>query len=207
MKVVVIGATGATGQIALQKLLAQGHDVVAVARDPSSLSTKHERLTVVKGDARDAASLEAAVAGADAVFSSIGPRALLKKDDMQEVFMKNILAALKKTGVKRFVNLSAWGAGDSAPHTPLPIKLARATVLKRIFDDKDRGEVLLADSDVDYVSVRPGRLLNEPARGGVKASLDGKGLKPELTREDLATFMIEQLTDNTWSRKSPIIGY
>ena len=40
--------------------------------------------------------------------------------------------------------------------------------------EKERGKTLLLASDLDYVNVRTGRLLNS---GGVRASLDGQGLK------------------------------
>jgi hypothetical protein len=41
----------------------------------------------------------------------------------------------------------------------------------------------------------------------VKASLDAKDIRGLMTRADLAAFMVEQLTDPTWLRKSPVIGY
>jgi uncharacterized protein YbjT (DUF2867 family) len=80
-------------------------------------------------------------------------------------------------------------------------------LLRNVFADKLRGETLLFASGLDYVNVRPGRLLNSPARGGVRASFDGRGLRFVMTREDLAAFMIEQLRSDAWVRKSPLIGY
>ena len=47
-------------------------------------------------------------------------------------------------------------------------------VLRNIFADKMRGEKLLFASDLDYVNVCPGRLLNKPARGGVKHQLTAR---------------------------------
>lgn len=79
-------------------------------------------------------------------------------------------------------------------------------LLRNIFDDKRHGEKLLFASDLDYVNVCPGRLLNSPARGGIKASADGTGIKHSMTRTDLAQWMVEQLTSDVWVRKSPIIG-
>jgi uncharacterized protein YbjT (DUF2867 family) len=76
-----------------------------------------------------------------------------------------------------------------------------------VFADKRRGEALLAASDLDYISIRPGRLLNSVARGSVRASLDASGLRPVMTREDLASFMVDQLTSSAWIRQSPLIGY
>ncbi len=206
MKVLVIGATGLTGKLLVQQLLLKGDDVTAFARKPADVTTAHDRLRVAKGDARDLASLEAAVAGQDAVLAAFGPRSL-SKDDLQETFDRNLIAAMKKSGVKRLVNLSAWGAGDSRQHSNLIFKVVMGTILKNVFADKDRGEALIIASDLDFTNVRPGQLINDPARGGVKASLDPAGLKPKMTRADLATFMIEQLTSDTWVRKSPLIGY
>ncbi len=205
MKTLVIGATGMTGQHVVRILLERGDEVTAFARTPSAVKER-ERLRVAQGEARDEASLSRAVEGQDAVVSVFGPRSL-KKDDLQEVFMRNLVTAMTKAGVKRLVNLSAWGAGDSLPRSNVFARLIRATILRKMFDDKDRGEVVLLSSDLDYVNVRPGRLTNGRARGGVKASLTGEGIKPFLTREDLAGFMVEQLAADTWLRKSPLIGY
>ena len=122
--------------------------------------------------------------------------------------MKNLLASMKKNGVKKLVNLSAWGAGDSKAYMNFAFKLIRYSILKNVFDDKERGEVLLTASDLDYVNVRPGRLTDNKARKTpVKAGLDPKGIQPILDREDLATFMVAQINDPTWNGKSPIIGY
>jgi NAD(P)H-binding len=112
MKAVVIGSTGATGKLIVKKLLALGHDVTAFARNPAAITETSEKLHVAEGDGRDSASLERAVRGQDAVLSAFGPRSL-KSDDVQEVFMRNLVAAMTKEGVGRLVNLSAAGAGDS----------------------------------------------------------------------------------------------
>jgi uncharacterized protein YbjT (DUF2867 family) len=206
MKVLVIGATGLTGSLAVQKLLDRGDEVTAFIRKDFPL--KHERLKLAQGDARDAAALERAVQGQDAVFSAFGPRSM-GKDDLQEAFMRNLVAAMTKAGVKRLSNLSAWGAGESYPELPFVGRMVVKTLLANLFADKMRGEEILFASGLDYVNVRPARLSNSGARGGVKASLSGKDLTtmPMMTRADLAAFMVEQLTSNDWVRKSPLIGY
>ncbi len=206
MKVLVIGATGGTGAHLVTKLLARGDEVTAFVRDPEKMTQKHERLSLAKGEARDAASLERAVIGHDAVMSAFGPRSF-KKEDIQETFMKNLVGAMEKAGVKRLVNLSALGVGPSASQRSLILKVVVALVLKNLYADKERGEVFLTGSALDYVNVQPGRLFDSKARGGVKASLVAKEVRPYLTREDLADFMIAQLESTEWVRKSPIIGY
>jgi uncharacterized protein YbjT (DUF2867 family) len=206
MRVLVIGSTGLTGRILVRRLLQRGDEVTAFARTPSSVMEKHARLRVATGEARDAASFERALRDQDAVMSAFGPRAIFEKTDLQEVFMRNLVSAMTMTGVKRLVNLSAWGAADSKfAMTWLALLFRNAA--GDFFNDKDRGEAILLASDLDFVNVRPPRLTNGPERGGVKASLmpDPKPWLPYLTREDLAAFMIEQLTSGTWLRKSPLI--
>ena len=70
MRLAVFGATGRTGKLLVEQALNAEHDVTAFVR-PRSLGKliKHERLTVVQGDATDAAAVERAVNGADAVVS------------------------------------------------------------------------------------------------------------------------------------------
>lgn len=207
MKILVIGATGLTGQLLLKHLLEGGHEVTAFVRDPSKLALKNARLQTAQGEARDAASLDRAVKGQDAVISAFGPRSI-KQDDLQEAFMRNLVAAMTENGVKRFINLSALGAGDSYAEAPFVMrKVILPLFLKNVFADKNKGEVLLVGSSLDYTNVRPGRLTNGRARGGVKASLQFDGLKPLMTREDLALFMVAQLGSSEWVRKSPLIGY
>ncbi len=207
MKVLVIGATGLTGNHLLKHLLRDGHDVTAFVRDPAKLEIKHLHLDIAQGEARDVASLERATKGQYAVMSAFGPRSL-KKDDLQEVFMRNLVSAMTKNGVKCLVNLSAMGAGDSRQGSPFIMrKVILPLFLGRVFEDKEKGEVHLFGSNLDYINVRPGRLTNGPARGGTKASLHYDGLKPFMSREDLAIFMITQLISTEWVRKSPLIGY
>ena len=153
-------------------------------------------------------SIDRAVDGQDAVLVAFGARSL-KKDDVQEVFMRHLLAAMKKHGVRRIVNLSAWGLNNDRAVTSSRFfkYFFRPVVLRHVWADKERAEALLTASGLDYVNVQPGRLLNAPARGGLRASLDGRGLRPSMTREDLAAFMVDQLESDQWLRQSVIVGY
>jgi NAD(P)H-binding len=73
MRLTIFGASGQTGRHLLEQALAAGHTVTAVARDPTRLPTRHQRLKVVTADALDPAAIQPAVAGADAVSSALGP--------------------------------------------------------------------------------------------------------------------------------------
>ena len=122
--------------------------------------------------------------------------------------MRNLIEAMKTQRVGRLVNLSAAGVGDSRAEMPFILRsVLIPLVLKSVYADKARAEALLFASDLDFVNVRPGRLSDGPAHGGVKAALHADGLKLAMTRQDLANFLIQQMTSNEWIGKSPLIGY
>ncbi len=74
MKILVTGAGGFIGARLLQRLLSEGHDVVALVRSVrGELKLPRERLTVVKGDMTDAASLDRAAQGCDVSCTSRTP--------------------------------------------------------------------------------------------------------------------------------------
>jgi len=208
MKVLIIGATGNTGRLVTPRLLAEGHDVTAFARQPEKLTAAADRLRLVQGDVRDPPSLELAVMGQDAVIATFGPRTL-GKTDVQEVFMRNLVAAMEHCDVRRLVNLSAWGSGGAAvPPRSLVVRYFLLPILLRhLLADKQRGETHLFASNLSYINVCPALIKDLPSRGKVRASIDGAGLEQVMHREDLAQFMVEQLTTDQWVRACVAIGY
>lgn len=208
MKVLLIGATGNTGRLVMPQLLAGGHDVTAFARQPAKLAASADRLRVVQGDVRDAKSLESAVIGQDAVLATFGPRTLAKTD-VQEVFMRHLVAAMEHGHVRRLVNLSAWGSGGAAvPPRSLAVRyLLLPIFLRYLLADKQRGEAHLFASNLAYTNVCPALIKDLPARGSVRASVDGAGLEQVMHREDLARFMVEQLSTDQWVCTCVSIGY
>jgi putative NADH-flavin reductase len=110
MKVALIGATGFVGQALLEELLARGHDVTALARHPEKLAV-HPHLHTVKADAQDAAQVQAAVAGNDAVISAFN--AGWSNPDIYRDFMSGtraIVAGTKAAGVKRYIVIGGAGS-------------------------------------------------------------------------------------------------
>ena len=70
MKVLIIGATGGTGRILLEKAVEQGHEVTALARNPSAVAPRDYRPRVLRGNVLDPDAVEAAVSGQDAMLSA-----------------------------------------------------------------------------------------------------------------------------------------
>ncbi|MCF4120539.1 SDR family oxidoreductase [Antribacter sp. KLBMP9083] len=117
MKFLVLGATGATGGLFIDKALENDHDVVAYARNPDRLAPR-PGVTAVGGDVRDADGLAKAMDGVDAVVSTLGLGRAKDPDDLILDSTRAIVDAAGRVGVRRVLIMSAFGVGDSLarPH-------------------------------------------------------------------------------------------
>jgi putative NADH-flavin reductase len=207
VKVLIIGATGATGQILMGEALAQGHEVTALARNPSAVAPEDHRPRVLQGNALEASSVEAAVAGQDAVLSALGTRSTRPTTLFSES-TSNVISAMRQHGVRRLVCITGIGTGESKGHVGfLYDRIILPFVLKNVYEDKDRQEDAIKQSDLDWVIVRPARLTDEPAKGEYRIFLRGSYTAKRISRADVAAFMLTQLTDDTYVRKMPVISY
>ena len=214
MKVIVFGATGPTGRRAVDEALAKGHEVTGFVRDPSKLVKNHDRLKVVQGDALDPASVEKALAGQEAVLVCLGARNRSGKGwpprDIDFTATQNILAGMKKHGVKRLVCMSSAGVGDSKQvksfFNLLFTKIIMPLLLKKVFDAKEKQEQAIRASDREWIIVRPTWLNDDPARGAFKVTTDLTPVPGRISRGDVAAFMVAQLTSDQYLRKAPLIG-
>jgi putative NADH-flavin reductase len=207
VKVLIIGATGSTGRILLEKALEQGHQVTALARNPSAVAPREYRPRVLGGNVLDPEAVEAAVAGQDAVLSALGTRST-KPTTLFSESTHNVISAMDKQGVRRLVCVTGIGVGDSKGHVGfLYDRIIRPFVVKNVYEDKERQEEAIKQSDLDWVIVRPARLTDEPARGKYRVFLGGSYTAKTISRADVAAFMLAQLTDDTYVRKMPVISY
>lgn len=113
MKLLIFGASGGTGLELVQQALDQGHTVTAFVRNPRKLPIQHNRLRVVQGDILDAHAVAEAVKGHDAVISALGHKRWIVKTTILSEGAGNIIAAMKKHGVKRFICVTSLGVGES----------------------------------------------------------------------------------------------
>jgi putative NADH-flavin reductase len=207
VKVLIIGATGATGQILMREALEQGHEVTALARNPSALAPEDHRLRVLQGNALDASSVGAAVAGQDAVLSALGTHSARPTTLFSES-THNIISAMNRHGVRRLVCITGIGVGDSKGHVGfLYDRIIRPLVVRNVYEDKERQEEAIEQSDLEWVIVRPAQLTDEPAKGEYKVYLKGSYKAKTISREDVAEFMLAQVKDDTYVHKMPVISY
>ena len=82
MKLFVIGATGGTGREIVQQALARGHHVTAFVRSPETVTLRHERFSILKGNVMDESQLSKPMQNHDAVVSALGPREVFKPSSL-----------------------------------------------------------------------------------------------------------------------------
>lgn len=111
MIITVFGATGQVGRFVVSQALALGYKVRAFGRNVSDLidhDLNHDALTAIQGYVFDANDVRNAISGADAVISVLGG-SMDGSDKTRSLGMKNIIAQMELTGVKRIVALGGMG--------------------------------------------------------------------------------------------------
>jgi uncharacterized protein YbjT (DUF2867 family) len=210
MKILVVGASQGTGALAVKAALAQGHQVTAFARQPDKLVLEHPSLTRSSGDFHQFESVVKAMPGHDAVIVTASSTTLKGFRENPSYFSQgtaNVIEAMKATAVKRLVVLSAMGVGDSRKLANFLVdKLVISFLLRTPFQDHERQEKLVMESGLDWVIARPGRLTNGPACGEyVKTPLVEK-VPSSISRADVADFLVEAATTDTWLRQAVQLG-
>ncbi|MBK9163702.1 MAG: SDR family oxidoreductase [Acidobacteria bacterium] len=208
MQLIILGASGLTGRELVAQALEAGHDVTAFVRDPEKLKIENARLSVARGNILDKASLEAALPGHDAVLSALGSPGLGKSDELSEG-TKNIIDVMERLGPKRLIFESSVGVGDSKDHLTWFAKyIFVPLVIKNILEDKEVQERYIFDSSLEWTLVRPGGLTNGRRTGKYRHgdAIDNQHPATRVSRADVAEFMLRQLSDGTYLRKTPGIS-
>ncbi|MFE0192112.1 NAD(P)-dependent oxidoreductase [Streptomyces sp. NPDC059008] len=199
MKLTVLGASGGVGRHLVRHALADGHEVTAALRSPEKLTERHDRLTVVRADALDAASVEAVVDGADAVLSGMGQ--VGRHDPLRpaSTSARAVVEAMRATGVRRVLMISAGPLNRTGTGQPFvghrvfgPLLWA---VLKELYTDLERMEAVLRGSGLDWTAVRPPRLLDKPGEGRYRHAVEAGPAGASIARADVARAMLDFLAD------------
>jgi putative NADH-flavin reductase len=210
MKLLIIGGTGGTGKEIIKQALEQGHKLTALVRSPEKVKITHQNLSVIKGNVLDYEKVQEAVSGQDAVLSALGHRRFFIKTNILSEGTRNIIHAMEKQNVNRFISITSLGINDSRFKLGLYYTLFVIPVIVLFyFLDKRKQEKLIRSSRLDWTIVRPGQLTNGKKRGRYKhgANVGNYFLTKMISRADVAHFMLCQLTDPTYLHKTPGVTY
>lgn len=187
MRALVTGATGKVGHATVRALLAAGHEVRALVRDPDRASRiVPGGAELVRGDVTDAASVDAAAHGCELVFSAHGlpEQWLADPRDFERVNVEGAAAVVRaaaRAGARRVVHTSTIDVFDAGPDGRLDeSRLAtqpKGTAYER---SKQRAEAAVleasAGAGIEVVMVNPAAVYGPGPRGS--ASLEEAVFEP-----------------------------
>jgi len=208
MRLTVFGASGRTGQHVLERALSAGYEVTVLVRDPSRVKLEHAGLKVQVGSLQDAAQVEEAISGSEAVISVLGPTANKPTFEISSA-TETIIAAMKKLGVRRLILSLGAGVSDlnDAPGLFNRFMDILVKVFSRhVYDDMLQVAAEVRAADLDWTIVRVPMLTDGPRTGKLRVGYVGKGIGPRISRADMADFMVHQVADQTHLRKAPAIS-
>ena len=209
MQIIIFGASGGTGLEVVKQALEAGHVVTAFVRTPSKISIQHPNLTLFEGDVMNAEAVEKAIAGQEAVISVLGP-VRPPVPHMMETAAKNIVAAMKKHGIRRIV--STTGAGVRQPEDQPKfmdrfIGVLLNLLAKEVVLDSAANVKVTQSSDLDWTIVRFPRLMNGAHTGKYRVGYVSKESSTQFSRADGADFILKELAERKWVRKLPLVSY
>lgn len=206
MKLLVLGATGPTGRLVVDRALECGDTITVLARRPETLGDMADRVSVIIGEATTFDDVARAMAGQDAVISALGRGKSVRADSLFTRAAEAVVAAAKETDVLRLVWLSSFGVGDTYASANVVQKLMYSTFLRDIYANKKVAEVMIRSSDLDWTLVYPSALTDGPARGVYRVDDRVKmKLLARVSRADVAEFMHKAAHSREWIQRDAVI--
>ncbi|HEX2532908.1 MAG TPA: SDR family oxidoreductase [Chitinophagaceae bacterium] len=207
MKLIIFGATGSIGRHLVAQALEAGHTVTAFTRRPGKSAGEHPQLHYRAGDVLRPADVEAAVRGQDAVLCALGAG---RKGGVRAEGTRNILQAMEKAGVRRFICQTTLGAGDSRANLNFFWKRVMfGLLLRAAYRDHQQQEAYIRQSALDWTIVRPAAFTDggktDRYRHGFGPAERNLALK--ISRADVAAFMLRQLQEDGYRRRAAGLSY
>ena len=207
MKVVLFGASGMIGSRVLTELLARGHRVQAVVRNPAKVEV-HEGVTAEAGDINDVAAVAKLVSGEDAVISAYNPGS----PEQLVPATRNLIEGLKMGGIQRFLMVGGAGSLEVAPGVTVLTSGHLPDEWKGIAQAHADALELLKDSDLDWTYLSPAAVIEPGERTGNfrlgtdQLIADAAG-KSKISAEDYAIALVDELEKNEFVRRRFTLGY
>jgi len=205
LKLSVFGGTRGTGLQLVEKALAQGHEVTALARRPEILGERFRGIRVIQGDVFNPANVEAAVRGSEAVISTLGFAGRSRKTVIYSEGVLNIAKAMKAVGPRRLIVLAASQGIDPRPDFPWYASIMMKILIRPMFGfayrDMAKMTDLLAQSEMDWTLVGVPLLTNGSGKDRYRSSIS----KPlhhafRISRADVADYLLSIIDDRATFR-------
>lgn len=189
--VLIVGASRGTGLEVARLLERRGEAVTALVRPTADMAGLLQlRVKLFRGDVLDPRSVQGALASGHfrAVIDTVGGKRGEPRPDYHGT--RNLVDAAREAGVRRFILVTAIGAGDSRGAVgPRVLEFLGA-----VLEEKTLGENYLMGSGLGYTILRPGGMTHDPASGTAIRTEDRSAMGM-INRADLARLIVDCLDD------------
>ena len=221
LDIVVYGATGEVGSLVVQEALDRGHRVTAVSRSPEQVTMQHDKLSVVKGDLLDLASVTETVTGQDVVVVSV--RGVIgdsgsPQSALQFIAAETVVDVLyrQQDRAPRLIHVGGSGALEVEPGVLFAEKLPKILLPKKL-EVEILGQILALEfyhkvDDVTWTYITPPKNFTDGPRtgvfrvGGNRALQDARG-RTRVSRADFAVALIDEAEQARHVRKQFSVAY
>lgn len=208
-RILVIGGSQGIGLAVCRAAVANGHSARTMSRRgrmPEDLASSCEAF---RGDARNPADVARALEGIDVVVQALGvPPSLdfiLKPVTLFSDATRVLLPAMEKAGVRKLVAVTGFGAGDSRAAINILQRLPFKMIFKNAYDDKSIQEALIAESNLEWLIVRPGVLVNCTGGDYTVLTRPNEWRNGLVARADVADFIVKRIEAHALNREKPVV--
>lgn len=215
MRILLLGATGRTGKLVLQKALENGHQVNCLSRKTERIAEQNG-LTVWEGDPTREADLLKASEACEAIISVLN---ISRKSDFPwaslrtpETFLSDVMKLLvsvaEKRNIKRMAVCSAWGVAETRNDIPKWFKwFIDHSNIGIAYKDHERQEQIITESNLDWTIVRPVGLSNSRRIERIRETFDSNPTPNLLiSRHSVAQYLVESLEQDHLMKRKVVIS-
>jgi putative NADH-flavin reductase len=213
IKIAVIGGTGKSGKYLVKELINRGFQLKILLRNTEhhlfdNPQINNPLVEIVAGDVTNYSSVHSLIEGCQAVISTLGLGIPASEPTIFSQATANVIQAMNEHTVRRYIVTT--GLNVDTPFDKKGSKTTFATEWMRTnypisTSNKQLEFEILTESGVHWTLVRLPMIEQSDETNKINISLeDCPGDKISAT--DLARFLIEQLSDNTFIRKYPFIA-
>jgi nucleoside-diphosphate-sugar epimerase len=198
-KIIIFGATGNTGLKICERLSKLNINHSAFVRKGSEGKISTTLTEVIQGDVLQKDTIEKAFTNQQFtdVIIALGSRDM-KVKNIRSNGTKNIVDALNKCNLNSKLHvISAHGVGDSWDRLKWYEKLVSNVFLGKTMTDHGlQEEYVMANNPGGYHIVRPVALKNGPESGKINEQTGGQLPNGDITRADVAKYIIDGMLSN-----------
>jgi uncharacterized protein YbjT (DUF2867 family) len=198
--VLILGSTGATGELVTRRLCEQGRQVVVIHRsDARRADFESWGARVVRGDALDhdgyIEAMQSVAADCDTVLDLLGGSPFSEPDSWPDYTGNvNAIDGAVAAGLDRFIFVTSVGTGSSWQFVP-----DTAVYIKPIIELKSQAEDHLKQTDLQWTIIKPGGLgpPDYKIKTGDPLITENHGVRGLIDRTDLADVILRVLLDDS----------